>query len=103
MRISDWSSYVCSTDLSWSWARRVIDRDSDLHPPFCRRGLLVGANGGAVDHLDGAVVGGSDGVHQVVPYACLPPSGEAVVTRSEERRVGKACVSTCRSRWSPYH
>src|SRR3546814_719993 len=80
MRISDWSSYVCSTDLSWSWARRVIDRDSDLHPPFCRRGLLVGANGGAVDHLDGAVVGGSDGVHQVVPYACLPPSGEAVVT-----------------------
>src|SRR3546814_12415059 len=24
-------------------------------------------------------------------------------TRSEERRVGKACVSTCRSRWSPYH
>src|SRR3546814_6463300 len=26
-----------------------------------------------------------------------------VVTRSEERRVGKECVSTCRSRWSPYH
>ena len=28
---------------------------------------------------------------------------QAVVTRSEERRVGKECVSTCRSRWSPYH
>src|SRR3546814_14790287 len=27
----------------------------------------------------------------------------AVVNRSEERRVGKECVSTCRSRWSPYH
>src|SRR3546814_13951658 len=27
----------------------------------------------------------------------------ASITRSEERRVGKACVSTCRSRWSPYH
>src|SRR3546814_11400892 len=26
-----------------------------------------------------------------------------VTNRSEERRVGKACVSTCRSRWSPYH
>src|SRR3546814_17575201 len=26
-----------------------------------------------------------------------------VMTRSEERRVGKECVSTCRSRWSPYH
>src|SRR3546814_3470046 len=25
------------------------------------------------------------------------------LTRSEERRVGKECVSTCRSRWSPYH
>src|SRR3546814_2474285 len=25
------------------------------------------------------------------------------ITRSEERRVGKECVSTCRSRWSPYH
>src|SRR3546814_2519442 len=25
------------------------------------------------------------------------------LTRSDERRVGKACVSTCRSRWSPYH
>src|SRR3546814_8666285 len=30
--------------------------------------------------------------------------GEAVIAvRSEERRVGKECVSTCRSRWSPYH
>src|SRR3546814_5156635 len=31
---------------------------------------------------------------------CRSPSGE---NRSEERRVGKECVSTCRSRWSPYH
>lgn len=57
----------------------MIDRDSDLHPPFCRRSLLVGANGGAVDHLDVAIVGGGDGVHQPVPYTCLPPSHEAVV------------------------
>src|SRR3546814_16971772 len=28
---------------------------------------------------------------------------QAVDIRSEERRVGKECVSTCRSRWSPYH
>src|SRR3546814_11912395 len=28
---------------------------------------------------------------------------EAFASRSEERRVGKECVSTCRSRWSPYH
>src|SRR3546814_9241685 len=31
------------------------------------------------------------------------PGSAAVVARSEERRVGKECVSTCRSRWSPYH
>src|SRR3546814_8876649 len=32
-----------------------------------------------------------------------PPRNRAVAARSEERRVGKECVSTCRSRWSPYH
>src|SRR3546814_11610242 len=31
------------------------------------------------------------------------PGGLAMIARSEERRVGKACVSKCRSRWSPYH
>src|SRR3546814_13605748 len=30
-------------------------------------------------------------------------AGDAKLKRSEERRVGKECVSTCRSRWSPYH
>src|SRR3546814_7136383 len=32
-----------------------------------------------------------------------PPSPLCILDRSEERRVGKECVSTCRSRWSPYH
>src|SRR3546814_7153009 len=30
-------------------------------------------------------------------------NNEVMISRSEERRVGKECVSTCRSRWSPYH
>src|SRR3546814_7076098 len=34
--------------------------------------------------------------------ASLPPSVVATAERSDERRVGKECVSTCRSRWSPY-
>src|SRR3546814_20643495 len=34
-------------------------------------------------------------------FSCL--CSASPVTRSEERRVGKECVSTCRSRWSPYH
>src|SRR3546814_20319645 len=33
----------------------------------------------------------------------VAPPQRAVWIRSEERRVGKECVSTCRSRWSPYH
>src|SRR3546814_14987542 len=37
----------------------------------------------------------------LVPFVILQGSGHGV--RSEERRVGNECVSTCRSRWSPYH
>nr|AAA22087.1 unknown [Agrobacterium tumefaciens] len=39
----------------------------------------MGANGSAVDHLDVAIIGSSDGVHHSVPDACFPPSYESVV------------------------
>src|SRR3546814_4958346 len=49
----------------------------------------------------------------VIESACIPLPSEIIMPfsgylvttgqRSEERRVGKECVSTCRSRWSPYH
>src|SRR3546814_12616179 len=42
---------------------------------------------------------GAGPIHRAV-VPCAPP---VVARRSEERRVGKECVSTCRSRWSPYH
>src|SRR3546814_9492929 len=35
--------------------------------------------------------------------SAAPRGGGVAAPRSEERRVGKECVSTCRSRWSPYH
>ena len=44
-----------------------------------------------------------------IPAGAAPPEGAPITTwdpprrRSEERRVGKECVSLCRSRWSPYH
>src|SRR3546814_15794170 len=46
--------------------------------------------------------------HKGVDYAApigtpVKATGDGIVKRSEERRVGKECVSTCRSRWSPYH
>src|SRR3546814_15096610 len=40
---------------------------------------------------------------QLYGGAYVPATRQVVVDRSEERRVGKECVSTCRSRWSPYH
>src|SRR3546814_20089550 len=42
---------------------------------------------------------------KIVQYSVTVPDEDGVPTklRSEERRVGKECVSTCRSRWSPYH
>src|SRR3546814_7140958 len=73
MRISDWSSDVCSSDL-FQCARFLFEvytfwmpgtpcRCNDSNRSRCKRRK----------------------------------------NRSEERRVGKECVSTCRSRWSPYH
>src|SRR3546814_13411550 len=99
MRISDWSSDVCSSDLETEIAsgggngvgRRKVKRK--------RRGLY-------------RVLPGQVGAARAVAprrwcrnWRC----GRAqlriryVEWRSEERRVGKECVSTCRYRWSPYH
>src|SRR3546814_14347059 len=99
MRMSDWSSDVCSSDLIFGryvddTARvdDIIGRIGDpaieqLPRDIGRRELVVR---GAADELrlqlrDGVAV------------------ERAAERRSEERRVGKECVSTCRSRWSPYH
>src|SRR3546814_17725071 len=78
MRISDWSSDVCSSDLS-SCDRYWPDTDRD-----------VPNNGSARS--------------PVGRCACRrEPFRSGHRGRSEERRVGKECVSTCRARWSPYH
>src|SRR3546814_9707739 len=100
MRISDWSSDVCSSDLnktkiSMPFAARI----SDMH-------LCPMINPGGVPHVGGPVL--PPGVVTVLigglPAATLGDMCTcAGPPRSEERRVGKGCVSTCRSRWSPYH
>src|SRR3546814_9530660 len=69
MRISDWSSDVCSSDL------RGSEKSADN---FALRFI----NSYRSEHAKNLQAKGN---------------------RSEERRVGKECVSTCRSRWSPYH
>src|SRR3546814_12942196 len=98
MRISDWSSDVCSSDLLHRRTRRrEIERhDGDL----LACDLLPDVEFGPVtDREDAdALALGFPGVIEV------PQLGPLLLgIRSEERRVGQECVSTCRSRWSPYH
>src|SRR3546814_14157570 len=96
MRISDWSSDVCSSDLR-AEEHRASDQQAGEHaPPGTRQGAL---GGGHVDGLDdpGAAVVAFGDDDRVVHLQL------ALARRSEARRVGKECVSTCRSRWSPYH
>src|SRR3546814_5279141 len=84
MRISDWSSDVCSSDLIPK-TRAPPDEgrisSCSTQPPFLQIFFDLRRN--------------DDDCHQ--------PLLRCLIARSEERRVGKECVSTCRSRWSPYH
>src|SRR3546814_20378496 len=87
MRISDWISDVCSSDLEVAPGRRPGVR---LRQRPDQRVALM-AEGGTGD----AVQRGQELRRMFL--------GRAIEPRSEERRVGNECVSTCRSRWSPHH
>src|SRR3546814_21110619 len=99
MRISDWSSDVCSSDLlsraapsqgpSRSWAAHAYQR---AHPQ----------GQGKADRWQEKVSAVPDAIRLRQLFQ-LQVGFQDNGTRSEERRVGKECVSTCRSRWSPYN
>src|SRR3546814_15555433 len=91
MRMSDWSSDVCSSDLSararkFGRAHRVIVKV--IFRVALVKGCCRGEVGAAQVHAD----------NRLQSIDILAGTG-----RSEERRVGKEGVSTCRSRWSPDH
>src|SRR3546814_19535741 len=101
MRISDWSSDVCSSDLLGHRPKdlKVADRelvdfvrsaapkhDKALVRLFYRRLLR-----------QCLIIAGPDAATNHLALAKMEP------IRSEERRVGKECVRTCRTRWSAYH
>src|SRR3546814_16727256 len=109
MRISDWSSDVCSSDLE-----QGVRVSGDPERVVRRVAVCGGAGDFLLDRLAGSdadVYLTSDLRHH--PAAeFVEKGGPALIdvahwaaesTRSEERREGKECVSTCRSRWAPYH
>src|SRR3546814_2167568 len=86
MRISDWSSDVCSSDLEDQHKKKERKQDNTRN-----QGVRGRADGGY----------GRKGLQQSTsPNPAMPNYNRQ---RSDERRVGKECVSTCRSRWSAYH
>src|SRR3546814_6206701 len=106
MRISDWSSDVCSSDLlpygyrKWMLVGNHFHsiglalKNSDAEP---MRGVIIAENLLDIGRKlwEGPIINSL-----LASNVCENLSS---VGRSEERRVGKECVSTFRSRWSPYH
>src|SRR3546814_11114574 len=109
MRISDWSSDVCSSDLK----KHGLDYDSKEAAVADRDKMPVGVTSDSdlVRHrLADLMYDARQRDHALTISMATGLSAkqqriasERPYHRSEERRVGKECVSTCRSRWSPYH
>src|SRR3546814_19303640 len=103
MRISDWSSDVCSSDLELLEVfktKQISAFAMDALPRISRAQKMDALSSQA--NLAGykSVIMAADALGKIFP---LMMTAAGTITRSEERRVGKECVSLCRSRWSPYH
>src|SRR3546814_14795908 len=102
MRISDWSSDVCSSDLGPGIDTRRFQASSvpDGAPVFLLIARLL-RDKGLFEYVEAARI-----VRRTRPEARFqilgPLDPNPAGLRSEERRVGKECVSTCRSRGAPY-
>src|SRR3546814_7988647 len=96
MRISDWSSDVCSSDLAGAQRVMMSAEPIQLRVQIVQMSKIAYADGPSADLV---LIGGANAPARGADLA----SATRILTRSEERRVGKECVSTCRSRWSPDH
>src|SRR3546814_17122499 len=97
MRISDWSSDVCSSDLL-GWMDADISK-MDAYRLDIQESQRLQAE--AEDERTDMPVG-SDITNQQLKKL-MTMFRTRISERSEERRVGKECVSTCRYRWWTYH
>src|SRR3546814_4477423 len=91
MRISDWSSDVCSSDLVVTISNDSLDAYKMISTPSPTTMAIPSSFS-----LHSATLNSSVSLD----FLIFP---DTFCSRSEERRVGKECVSTCRSRWSPSH
>src|SRR3546814_16704178 len=104
LRISDWSSDVCSSDLVVYCTTTQSRNDDPTAPPRPCGDLLRSER--PWHHLHRIQ---RDRHCEQDPRSRRHPADDSrrvegpTHRRSEERSVGKECVSTCRSRWSPYH
>src|SRR3546814_18907045 len=113
MRISDWSSDVCSSDLIAAAEQNGIvflDEIDKITARSERGGADVSREGVQRDLLpliEGTTVATKHGPVRTdhvlfIASGAFHMAKPSDMLRAEERRVGKECVSTCRSRWSPY-
>src|SRR3546814_15342609 len=106
MRISDWSSDVCSSDLSFFQLLRTLIMNAapghihtfDLLRRCLPDRLIIAVTDGKII-ADGAAEAAKPQHHGFKELTVFPRDAD----RSAESRVGKECVSTCRSGWSPAH
>src|SRR3546814_12955306 len=105
--MSDWSSDVCSSDLGLSDHKMMLSADGDSLEVLARvvdfeafRATVVSA----LNYSDRPLCIIRTQIHSC-SFVCSGrwlSASRSRRSRWEERRVGKACVSTCRSRWAPY-
>src|SRR3546814_12433879 len=108
MRISDWSSDVCSSDLmkvfeDTAWKNNIAEDGMGI---ICNTGVGGDCTEGEAATMKKVEPSAADDAirRKVLEEIVLKRWAERCgAERSEERRVGKECVSTCRSRWSPCH
>src|SRR3546814_18929592 len=104
MRISDWSSDVCSSDLTWV-SENVGDEARFMHQGMTSSDVLDTCLAVQLARASDILLADLDRLldalkRRALEHKLTPTIGRSHGIRSEERRVGKECVSTCRSRWS---